>query len=82
MEQLAPEKWPAGNRTGYCYRPSTLNKDSDIESCEMKYGSPFGPFWDEFNVDFENSEFTGLAYSLELEFVYKQWMDRYVHVAS
>ena len=76
MEQLAPKKWPPGNRTGYCYRPSTFNKDSDVESCEMKYGNPFGPFWDEFNIDFDNSEFTRLTYSIEMEFVYKQWMDK------
>ena len=78
MEQLAPEKWPPGNRTGYCYKQSDFNKEANHESCEMKYGSPFGPFWNEFNVEFDKSEFTHLTYSVEVESVYKLWMERLV----
>ena len=78
MEQLAPERWPPGNRTGYCYKPSDFNKESNVQSCEMKYGNPFGPFWNEFNVEFDRSEFTGLTYSVEVPSVYKMWMDRYL----
>ena len=77
MEQLAPEKWPPGNRTGYCYKPSSFNKkpDDTIESCEMKYGNPFGPFWNEFNVEFDKSEFTHLTYMVELDSIYKLWIE-------
>ena len=82
MEQLAPEKWPPGNRTGYCYKPSDFNKEANRESCEMKYGNPFGPFWDEFNVEFDKSEFTRLTYSVEVESIYKTWMERWASLLS
>ena len=75
LSQLAPEKWPPGNRTGYCYRAL----DASSNDCEMKSGNPFGPFWDELGVDFDLSEFTGLGYDVNYDFVLKQWQTRSVN---
>ena len=75
LSQLAPEKWPPGNRTGYCYRAL----DPSSNDCEMKSGNPFGPFWDELGVDFDFSEFTGLGYDVNYDFVLKQWQTRSVN---
>ncbi|XP_071964372.1 GDP-fucose protein O-fucosyltransferase 1-like [Antedon mediterranea] len=51
MEGLAPEIWPPGQRVGYCVLPA-----SSTMKCEMKKGSPFGPFWDSFQIDFDDME--------------------------
>ncbi|XP_033643156.1 GDP-fucose protein O-fucosyltransferase 1-like [Asterias rubens] len=48
MKNLAPKVWPIGKRKGFCY---TYRQDS---SCMMKEGNPFGPFWDNFKVDFDS----------------------------
>ena len=45
----------------------------------MKSGNPFGPFWDELGVDFDLSEFTGLGYDVNYDFVLKQWQTRSVN---
>ncbi|XP_077991696.1 GDP-fucose protein O-fucosyltransferase 1-like [Glandiceps talaboti] len=49
IKHLAPSHWPVGKRHGYCWLPSN-SKDT----CKMKEGNPFGPFWDSFNVDFDD----------------------------
>ncbi|XP_022107939.1 GDP-fucose protein O-fucosyltransferase 1-like isoform X2 [Acanthaster planci] len=48
MEKLAPKVWPHGQRKGFCHTFREAN------SCKMKEGNPFGPFWDNFNVDFDS----------------------------
>ena len=72
MEQLAPEKWPPGNRTGYCFELSSIAK-----GCNMKNGDTASAFWDEFGVEFENSEFVRLPHMLEVESVHEMWTERY-----
>lgn len=47
MADLAPEHWPVGKRTGFCYAP----RDG---TCVMKNGNPFTNFWDEYGVDFDD----------------------------
>ena len=74
MEQLAPDHWPPSKRTGYCYRPAGMLKEND---CEMKYGNPFGPFWNEFDVEFIDSNFTRLSYDVYFEQIRKLWEIRY-----
>ncbi|KAL4219250.1 GDP-fucose protein O-fucosyltransferase [Mactra antiquata] len=55
MSELAPEIWPEGQRTVYCYQARTYgSKEND---CNAKEGNPFGPFWDTFNIEFDRSEF-------------------------
>ena len=72
MSQLAPGKWPPGERTGYCYRAVR----TDIEDCQMKHGNPFGPFWDELGVDFNRSVFTEMTYDVSHDHVVKAWQER------
>ena len=49
-------------------------KDND---CEMKYGNPFGPFWNEFDVEFVDSNFTRLSYDVYIEQIRTLWETRY-----
>lgn len=50
MQELAPEIWPAGQRSAFCY----ISRGSGA-GCNPKEGNPFGPFWDTFGVDFSGS---------------------------
>ena len=52
MKETAPTLWPEGERTSLCYsaRPGSIQED-----CNAKHGSPFGPFWDSFQVTFTRS---------------------------
>ena len=74
MSQLAPTYWPPGNRTGYCYGPTPYGEDK--EGCEMKYGNPFGPFWDEFSVEFDNSVFHQMSYQIQHHMLLDRWKVR------
>ncbi|KAJ8033612.1 GDP-fucose protein O-fucosyltransferase 1 [Holothuria leucospilota] len=49
MKYFGEDKWPPGKRKGYCWLPS--NSEA---KCEMKNGNPFGPFWNGFNIDFDD----------------------------
>lgn len=56
---LAPNYWPPGNRTGWCYLlPSDLSGD-----CRMKEGNPFGPFWDGLGIDFNTNKVVSISYT-------------------
>ncbi|XP_018012864.1 GDP-fucose protein O-fucosyltransferase 1 [Hyalella azteca] len=52
MQDIAPAVWPEEARTVLCYMPRFGSED-----CNAKEGSPFGPFWDTFDVNFVNSSF-------------------------
>jgi len=48
----ADQVWPKGDRTVFCYSA----RNGLVEnSCNAKDGSPFGPFWNHFHVDFDKS---------------------------
>jgi len=62
--------------TVLCY---TSRPGASGEGCNAKDGNPFGPFWDTFNIDFDQSQFYGpLGYNTEHELVAKQWHERLV----
>ena len=41
------------DRKSFCY---SSRPGSNSDSCNAKHGSPFGPFWDSFGVNFVSSE--------------------------
>jgi peptide-O-fucosyltransferase len=66
MQQLASRVWPPESRIGFCWLPPDKSKSE----CKMKEGNPFGPFWNELNVDFVDT----VAYNLNYdEYSIDQW---------
>lgn len=57
MAHLADEVWPSESRHSFCYMERKSLSGSTQKDCHAKEGNPFGPFWDEFQIDFVGSEF-------------------------
>lgn len=57
MATLADTVWPESERRSFCYMERKSLSGSKKKDCHAKEGNPFGPFWNEFNVDFVDSEF-------------------------
>lgn len=57
MENVADTVWPEDTRHSFCYMERKSLIGSKKKDCHAKEGNPFGPFWNEFNVDFVGSEF-------------------------
>jgi len=53
MEEKADQIWPVGKRVSFCY---TARNGKLQNSCNAKDGSPFGPFWNHFDINFDRSE--------------------------
>lgn len=75
MKELAPTIWPKSKRISFCY----TQRMGELEnSCNAKSGNPFGPFWDNFNIEFVNSEFYGpLNYDAHNKIMINKWKDKY-----
>lgn len=57
MATIADSVWPKEQRRSFCYMERKSLSGSTKKDCHAKEGNPFGPFWDEFNIDFVGSEF-------------------------
>lgn len=75
MEKIAPVVWPDKKRISFCY---TKRNGEEEESCNAKSGNPFGPFWDNFNINFVGSEFySPLNYDSHNKIMMEQWKVKY-----
>lgn len=81
MNDSAGIVWPPEERKSFCYMersPITKDQENEIRSCNAKNGNPFGPFWDEFGVDFVHSEFFGpLNYDVHHGNMIDKWQSRF-----
>lgn len=85
MRDLAPAVWPLEKRVSFCYMersPLSSGKTDPeavpLRSCNAKVGNPFGPFWDEFQIDFVGSEFFGpLNYDVHHGEAATLWTERF-----
>jgi peptide-O-fucosyltransferase len=47
-------------------------------SCEAKDGNPFGPYWDNFGIDFDaNAKFGPLGYDMDFGNHKSAWVDKF-----
>lgn len=79
MKELASEVWPEKKRRSFCYMERKSLMGSTKNDCHAKEGNPFGPFWDEYNIDFVGSEFFGpLNYdTMHALNMVEKWRKRY-----
>jgi len=69
------EIWPEEERAAFCY---SARQGKEEESCNAKDGSPFGPFWDNFNITFNHSELYGpLHYDVHHGDTVQAWSKRF-----
>lgn len=57
MADIADAVWPLDQRYSFCYMERKSLTGATKKDCHAKEGNPFGPFWDEFHVEFVGSEF-------------------------
>ncbi|CAB3400062.1 unnamed protein product [Caenorhabditis bovis] len=58
VRNVAPRIWPQEKRLAFCWTPkkSIYNKTAP-DGCHAKEGSPFGPYWDKFKIEFIGDEY-------------------------
>ena len=67
--------WPPETRAAFCY---SARQGKEESSCNAKEGSPFGPFWDHFNISFPRSElYSPLHYDTHHGPTTAQWRSRF-----
>ncbi|CEF70241.1 GDP-fucose protein O-fucosyltransferase 1 [Strongyloides ratti] len=60
MENLADTVWPKEKRFAFCWNSrKSIFDESAPAGCHAKDGTPFGPFWDNFNIDFVKDVYFG-----------------------
>ena len=82
FDNLSETIWPTEERISFCYaaRQSLNGQDTSPRGgvCHAKSGNPFGPFWDNFKVNFVGSETYGpLHYDVHFTNVARDWNDKY-----
>ena len=71
----ASEIWPEEERAAFCY---SARQGKEEKSCNAKEGSPFGPFWDNFNISFNHSQLYGpLHYDVHHGDTIQAWDKRF-----
>ena len=67
--------WSEEERAAFCY---SARQGKEEKSCNAKEGSPFGPFWDNFNITFNHSELYGpLHYDVHHGDTVQAWNKRF-----
>uniref|UniRef100_A0A0B7A674 GDP-fucose protein O-fucosyltransferase 1 n=1 Tax=Arion vulgaris TaxID=1028688 RepID=A0A0B7A674_9EUPU len=75
MTEIAPTVWPPGQRKVFCY---SARHGSNKDHCNAKEGNPFGPFWDWFHIDFDESVIFGpLFYDIQMTTAVAEWTETY-----
>jgi len=75
MGRLSDKVWPVGKRTAFCY---SSRHGPEKDSCNAKDGSPFGPFWSAFDVEFDASErYSPLNYDIYHGTAIADWARKY-----
>lgn len=79
IEKIADDIWPKDQRVSFCYMERKSLTGSTKKDCYAKEGNPFGPFWDEYGVDFVGSEFfSPLHYDVfHTPKLIDKWHDKY-----
>ncbi|XP_059608292.1 GDP-fucose protein O-fucosyltransferase 1 [Phlebotomus argentipes] len=78
MDTIGKDVWPEDKRISFCYMARKSLDGKETNSCNAKDGNPFGAFWDEFQVDFVDSEFYGpLNYDVHHGSVAEKWIEGY-----
>jgi len=74
MNEKADIVWPVGKRISFCY---TARNGKVKNSCNAKDGSPFGPFWDHFDINFDGSEmFAPLSFRTDASTL-SRWKEKF-----
>jgi len=71
--------WPIDKRISFCYADRPVIDGKNVGGvCNAKNGNPFGPFWDNFDVEFVGSETYGpLHYDVHYTSVAQDWKNKY-----
>lgn len=79
MRHLADDLWPKSDRVSLCYSERKSLHGGTARSCYAKEGNPFGPFWDEYHIDFVSSEFfSPLTYdTVNSRDMPQRWLNKY-----
>lgn len=74
MKNFSSTLWPSEERKVYCHQ-AAMDRSPDKQSCPAKQGNPFGPFWNNFGIDFSSS----IAYPSNLQYTStkEQWDEAY-----
>uniref|UniRef100_A0A0N4ZJV4 GDP-fucose protein O-fucosyltransferase 1 n=1 Tax=Parastrongyloides trichosuri TaxID=131310 RepID=A0A0N4ZJV4_PARTI len=81
MKDLSKDVWPEDKRFAFCWAPKNSIFDDKLPAgCQAKEGNPFGPFWDNFNIQFVGDVYYGDIPNGYIPSTYKEveeWKSRF-----